>query len=131
MFTNGALNGGNAWVVERRRKLCRLTGAAGRRDLVGVTGADRAAQAGGVAPPSAARPSLRPLAHAIFPISAECRFRACPAGSPEARQVGMRQTGPGARASLAVRHAATGRGVIANLGLCRSGKPSAGGGHVN
>lgn len=131
MFKHRGENGGNAWVVERRRKLCRLTGAASTVGLVGASSAAAIAAPRGVAPPSAARPVLRPFAHAFFQISAQARFHACPAGSPEARQVGLGRTGPGVRASLAVRHAATGRGVIANLGLCRSGKPSAGGVHVN
>lgn len=122
---------GNALVVEPRRKLCRLTSGGAGRALVDRADADRLAQAEGGGPPSAARPVLSPFAQAFFLISVEGRFRACPAGSPKARQVGLGNTGPGVSASPAVRHSATGRGIIANLGLCRSGEPSAGGVHVN
>jgi hypothetical protein len=122
---------GNPWVVEPRRKLCRLNSGAARVALVGGAGADRLAQPEGGAPPSPRRPVPSPLADAIFLISAQSRFHACHAGKPEARQVRRGDTGPGDRASLAVRSAAPGRGVSADWGLRRSGQGNGGGAHVN
>lgn len=121
---------GNAWIVEPRRKLCRLTsGTARGADRLALGGASAAA-AGGVPPPCAARLVPSPLADAIFLISIDDRT-ACHAGPVNGRQVGGAETGPGDRAFRALRRAAAGRGVNADWGLRRSGQPSGGSAHVN
>jgi hypothetical protein len=131
MLERGAQRRRNAWVRKRRRQLDRLTaGGALASDRRGA-GAARPAQAGGVAPPSAAHQILRPLAHAIFPVSAESHFHACPCGLSEALQGFVGQIGSGWKWAPFGPRPQTGRGVSAKCGLRRLAYRSGGGVHVN
>jgi len=131
MLERMARIGGNALMLERRRQLDRLTGGAalaiGRRAL----GAIAAVQARGVAPPSAARQILCPLAHAIFRISTGSHFHACPSDVAETRQSFVSRIGSGWKSAPCDPRPQTGRGVIANWGLRRSRHGNVGGACVN
>ena len=131
MLERAVQSGGNAWLVEARQQLGRLTagapGAADRRGLV----AAGAVQAGGVPPPSPRAQILRPLAHAIFPVSIETQFDDCPAASRQPRQVLRGRSGSGESAAPSGPCPNAGRGFIAEWGLRRSGQRNGGGAHVN
>ncbi|WP_145986188.1 hypothetical protein [Sphingobium sp. YG1] len=122
---------GNASMCGRRRQLERLRcEGGGGVDALGL-GACAVAQAGGVAPPSAARQIPRPLAHAIFPISIEAHFHACPSYVARTRQGSVGQIESGWKSGPFDPRPQTGRGVIANWGLRRFGRGNVGGARVN
>lgn len=126
-----AQSGGNASMLGRRRQLDRLTGGAalaiGRRGL----GASAIGQVEGGGAPFAGRQILRPFAPAIFQISTESHFHACPGDVAETRQGFGGQIGSGWKSAPFDPQPQTGRGVIANWGLRRCGHGNVGGARVN
>lgn len=134
MLEHGGETRANASVRERRRQLCRLTSGTRRGDLAigsAIAGAAAIALTEGGAPPFAGRPILRPLAHAIFLISAGSRLRARSSGQSETRQGSSGTIGSGKMSAPSQPCPEAGRGVIAELGLRRSGQRNAGGARVN